>query len=565
MMKSIRGRLVIVTVALTIFAVALVVKLFFIQVISADYYQSLAERQQVASQELSPRRGEVYVHDGDSTITVATTRSGWLLYADARKIEDAEETYGRLSMELNKVLLHIDKERFFAIAQKRDDPFEILIPRIEDDVAAEMDVKEIPGIGLLSREWRYYPLGEFASHVIGFFGFGSDGKEAGQYGIERFYDNELQGKRGIQEGIASSGGTFLNIGKSIFLPPREGDDITLTIEYEVQQMLERAMDDVVQKFSPETAGGVIIDPKTGKILAMAARSNFNPNAYAGADIASFLNPLVSSIYELGSIFKPLTVAAALDAGVVTPETEYVDYGFIEIDGAKISNYDGKARGRTNIQGVLNESLNTGAVFVGQQIGKEKFLDYFERYGFDTKTDIDLPFETVGDISNLETNRDIEYAAASFGQGIAVTPIEFVRAASALANGGYLVTPHIIEGAEEDLRPPKQILSAEASHTISRMLTTVVDKALLGGGQGPEHYSVAAKTGTAQVANIGARGYSGRFLHSFFGYAPSFDPEFLIFLFTQDPKGVQYASHSLGPAFLDLTSSLLYYYEVPPDR
>lgn len=563
-MKSIRGRLVIVTFALTVFALVLAGKLFLIQVISADYYQSLAERQQVASQELTPRRGEILIHDGKETITLATTRTGWLLYADARKIEDAEETYEVLKEALKEMSFEIDKDRFFAIAEKHDDPFEILIPRIDDESAKKMNVKDIPGIGLLSREWRYYPLGEFASHVLGFFGFGSNGQESGQYGIERFYDAELQGKRGVQEGIASPGGTFLNIGKSIFLPPSEGEDLMLTIDFEVQQYLEHSLNDIVDQFNPEIAGGLIMDPHTGRILAMAGRDSFDPNAYAGSSIGSFQNSLISSIFELGSIFKPLTVAAALDAGAVTPETSYFDHGFVVIDGAKISNYDGKGRGTIDVQGILNESLNTGAVFVAQKLGKEKFLDYFERYGFDTKTDIDLPFEAVGDISNLESNRDIEYASASFGQGIAVSPIEFARAASALANGGYLVTPYVVEG-KNDTRPPKQILSTETSRTISRMLATVVEKALLGGGKGPEHYTVAAKTGTAQVANTGARGYSGKFLHSFFGYAPAFDSKFLIFLYMKDPKGVQYASHSLGPAFLDLTTSLLYYYEVPPDK
>lgn len=564
MMESTRGRLVIVTFALTVFALVLAGKLFLIQVISADYYQSLAERQQVASQELTPRRGEIVIHDGEEIITLATTRTGWLLYADARKIEDAEETYERLANVLRGMPFEIDKDRFFAIAEKRDDPFEILVPRIDDESAKKMNIKDIPGIGLLSREWRYYPLGEFASHVLGFFGFGSNGQESGQYGIERFYDAELRGKRGVQEGIASPGGTFLNIGKSIFLPPSEGEDLTLTIDFEVQQYLEHSLNAIVDQFNPEIAGGLIMDPNTGRILAMAGRDSFNPNAYAGFSIASFQNSLLSSIFELGSIFKPLTVAAALDAGVITPETSYFDQGFVVIDGAKISNYDGKGRGTTDIQGILNESLNTGAVFVAQKLGKEKFLDYFERYGFDTKTDIDLPFEAVGDISNLESNREIEYASASFGQGIAVSPIEFARAASALANGGYLVTPYIVEG-KNDTRSPKQILSTETSHTISRMLAIVVEKALLGGGRGPEHYTVAAKTGTAQVANVGARGYSGKFLHSFFGYAPAFDSKFLIFLYMKDPKGVQYASHSLGPAFLDLTTSLLYYYEVPPDK
>lgn len=565
---STNARLAIIGLILTLFGGVLILRLFFIQIVSGNYYASLAERQQIASEELSPRRGKIFIRDKEGMpITVATTRIGYVLYADVRKLTDPEKIYEGLSGVLEKEGVILSRDHFFSAAQKKDDPFEILVGRIEEDTARRISEKEYAGIGLLPNEWRYYPLDSFASHVLGFFGFGADGKEAGQYGVERFYDKALTGSKGFLEGITSSGGIFLNIGERLFRPPAEGKDIILTIEFDVQKALEGELDRIGEAWHPFRSGGIIIDPVDGRIIAMAARNDFNPNYYGKADyIGDFLNPLISSLYELGSVFKPLTIAAALDAGAITPQSSYFDSGYVQIADRRIENFDGKGRGTTDIQGILNESLNTGAVFVGQQLGKEKFLDYFERYGLDTKTDIDLPSEAPGDISSLGAMRDVEYATATFGQGIAVTPIEFVRAVSALANGGFLVHPYIVEnGIAQDKKEPRRILSAETSETITKMLVTVVDEALLGGGQAPKHFSVAAKTGTAQIANVGTIGYSGKFLHAFFGYAPAFDPKFLIFLFAEDPKGVLYASHSLGPSFLDLTEALLYYYEIPPNR
>lgn len=567
-MSDIKGRLFLVAFLITVFAIALVIRLFSIQVLSSEYYQSLAERQQLASRELAPRRGEIFLKDKNGRfVTVATTRTGYLLFVDPRKIEDAGETFERLSKALGAYSIAIDRDTFFLAVSKKDDPFEELLPRIEKEVADAVISEHIPGVGATLQEWRFYPLGALAAHVIGFFGFGEDGKEAGQYGIERFFEDDLNGNRGFVNGVKSSGGVLLNFGKRLFAAPSEGKDIELTLELGAQQQLEGALDTVWKKFSPEIAGGIVINPHTGKILAMASRDAFDPNRYAETEnISYFVNPLVSSIFELGSVFKPLTIAGALDSGAVTPETTYFDKGFVQIGPARISNYDGRGRGMTTVQGVLSESLNTGAIFVEQKLGKEKFLHYVEHFGLAEKTDIELPAEGLGNISNLESGRDIEYASASFGQGIAVTPIAFVRAVSALANGGVLIQPYIVERTRPvDKGGLPRVISETAAETITQMLVQVVDKAFLGGGKGLPHYSVAAKTGTAQIPNKNAPGYSEKFLHSIFGYAPAYDPEFLIFLFAKNPRGVTYSSQSLGQAFLDLTKALLYYYEVPPDR
>ena len=568
-------RLVIVGAMLTFFGVLIVGRLFFLQIVSGDYYQTLAERQQISAQVILPRRGEIeFQKKGKELVSAATTRSGFLLYVNPSKLENASTTYHVISEIVSEHGLTIDPEVFFSYAKKENDPFEILLKRVEKPLADQIISAKLPGIGVSAEEWRFYPFGNLAAQILGFVGFDEAGEIGGQYGLESFYENYLRGKVGFHKGYQSYGGVFLNFGRQFFDGSANGDDLILTLDLRVSEELERHLDELVDAWHPRQAAGLIIEPKTGKILAMAVRPNFDLNNYSGIeDISYFINPLVSSIFELGSVFKPLTMAFALDSHIITPDTEYYDAGFVQIGPARIGNYDGKGRGTVDMQEVLNQSLNTGAVFVAGKLGKENFLSYIEKFGFDEKTDIDLPGEVIGDISNLYSNREIEYASASFGQGIALTPISFVRAISALANGGVLVQPYVVErivknGFPDKARSPhevRRVISEESSLAISRMLATVVDEALMGGGVGPKNYSVAAKTGTAQIPNKDGKGYSNEFLHAFFGYAPAYGARFLIFLMLESPVGVQYASQSLGQAFLDLTNFLLHYYEVAPDR
>jgi cell division protein FtsI/penicillin-binding protein 2 len=289
-------------------------------------------------------------------------------------------------------------------------------------------------------------------------------------------------------------------------------------------------------------------------------------------LSVFNNQLVEGVYEMGSIVKPLTVAIGLDTGAITPTTTYEDRGQLTADGYTIYNYDKKVRGVVDMQEVLSKSLNTGVSFVVSRVGNEEFSEYLLRL-IGEPTGIDLPKEGSPLVSNLKNNRDIEFMTASYGQGIAMTPIAITRALAALGNGGYLVSPHVVSkieyevGVSKVIKPEKgaQVFSQKTSEDISRMLTRVVDEALAGGTVALPRHSVAAKTGTAQIARPGGGYLEDQFLHSFFGYFPAFEPQFIVFLYHVNPKGAEYASQTLTDPFMNITKFLINYYEIPPDR
>jgi cell division protein FtsI/penicillin-binding protein 2 len=392
--------------------------------------------------------------------------------------------------------------------------------------------------------------------------------------LERYYDDVLVHK---SERIAVNffAEIFTNVGGYIFdtTPQRTGDIVT-TIEPTVARLLDQTLEEVQDEWGSKHTGGIIMNPQTGAIYAMNAVPTYDLNDRSGVSIENFQNPLVENVYELGSIIKALTVAAGLDANAISPSTTYYDSGELELDTFTIRNYDGRGRGTVDMQEVLNQSLNTGVAFIVDTMGKGVFREYFKALKLGSETGIDLPNEAFGLINNLNSPRDVEYATASFGQGIALTPIAAVRALAALGNGGVLVTPHIADeiryldgSVKEVLYPPgDRVFTEETSLTISRMLTAVVDDALKNGDVAIPTHSIAAKTGTAQIADRENGGYyDDRFLHSFFGYFPSYDPQFLVFLYTVEPQGVRYASETLTDPFMDVTRFLINYYDIPPDR
>lgn len=550
----------------------LVGRLYHIQILQHKDYEAKAERQYVHTVKDLYSRGSIYFKTKENEkVSAATIVSGYLLSIDPTRIENAEEAYEKINS-----VFPLDKAEFLEKAGNKEKTYQELATRLSNDQADAIEAFELKGVQMYKNQWRYYPGEDLSSRTVGFIGYTQDSadKLTGRYGLERYYDDILTRDDG-RISVNFFAEIFSNLGSVLFdtTEARTGDVIT-SIEPTVARMLDRELQNIQDTYQSDLTGGIIINPKTGEIYALNAVPTFNLNDRAGTEIADFRNPLVEDVYEMGSIIKALTMAAGIDSKAVAPSTTYYDAGFIDLNTYTIKNYDGKGRGTVDMQQVLNQSLNTGVSFIVKTMGKDTFREYFKKLKLGSETGVDLPNETYGLIKNLESPRDVEYATASFGQGIALTPMATVRALSALANGGKLITPHIAtkieyqDGTFKDITYPEgdQVWSKETSEEISRMLTNVVDDALGGGKVKLEHYSVAAKTGTAQIADSEGGGYyDDRYLHSFFGYFPAYDPDYLIFLYTVEPKGVKYASETLTAPFMELTKFLLNYYNVPPDR
>jgi cell division protein FtsI/penicillin-binding protein 2 len=546
-------------------------KLFFVQVVHGADYRQKAERQYVIPQGSSFDRGSVFFQSKDGTLfSAATMRSGFTLAIKPSLLANPEEAYTALS----KIVI-IDKEAFLTKAAKKDDPYEEVAKELTPEQGSEIQKLGISGVILAPTKWRFYPAGETAAQTLGFVGY-KDNILSGQYGLERYYDDAL-GRNDPSLRVNFFAELFGDVESKKYGDDTdlEGDIVTY-IEPNVETFLEEQLKKLTAEWHPKLAGGIIIDPHTGAVYAMASSPTFDLNNYGKqTDPHIYVNPLVEDVFEMGSIVKALTMAAGLDAKVVTPESTYNDKGTLLINSKRINNWDGRGRGPgTTMQTVLNESLNTGAVYVEQQLGNDRFREYMEKYGIGEETGIDLPNESAGLVSNLQSPRDVEYATASFGQGIAISPIEITRALSVLANGGLLVTPQVVkeihyeDGTIKPIAPypTQRVLQKETSQQITRMLVTVVDKALANGTVALPHYSVAAKTGTAQIADkVNGGYYPDKYLHSFFGYFPAYGPKFLIFYFIVDPQGASYASQTITSTFIDTVKFLINYYNIPPDR
>ncbi len=550
-------------------ALGLVLRLYDLQLVKGASYREEGEKQYVYTIRDLYNRGSIYFTSRDGErVSAATIRSGYLLAIDPTRIKNPDLVYEALAS-----VIPLEREFFLERASRTDKTYQEVVQEVSKEAGMQIEAMNIEGVKLYRNQWRYYPGKELAARTIGFVGYDGDAR-VGKYGLERYYEDTLlrDNERLTVNFFAE---LFTNLGNVVFdsTEMRTGDIVT-SIEPTVARMLDKTLTETNEHYESRFTGGIIIDPMTGEIIALNVVPSFDLNERSEVPIESFRNPLVEDVYELGSIIKPLTVAAGLDAGVITPQSTYYDPGCMELNEKRFCNYDLRSRGTVSMQEVLNQSLNTGAAHIASLLGKERFRKYFYGLKLGTETGIDLPNEVFGLVKNLETTRELEYATASYGQGISLTPIGAVRALSALANGGTLITPHLVREIEYTSGKVKQvgfpsnerIFSEETSENITRMLVKVVDTALRRGTVKREHYAIAAKTGTAQIADEVHGGYyEDRYLHSFFGYFPAYDPQFLIFLYTVDPKGVQYASETLTDPFIELVDFLINYYNIPPDR
>src|SRR3989344_605179 len=539
MRSSLFWRTRILLFFIMLFSFILLFKLFLVQVVHNSSYSERADRQYATPAENIFERGTIFfTSKADQLVSAAMQISGYKLAVDPSKLSDWEDAHQKLS-----VIREINKDDFASKAAKKNDPYEEIANHLSKEEADAVSALKIPGVNIFKEKWRFYPGDNLASHALGFVGYKGD-ELSGRYGLERQYNTTLSRNKNNPY-VNFFAEVFSNINEVLFEEEsREGNVIT-TIEPSVQSLLEEKLKETGEKYQTDSIGGIIMNPKNGSIYALGVKPDFNLNTFSKVEkISIFSNPLVENVLEFGSVVKPLVMAAALNEGVIAPETKYEDRGSVWVEKKEIFNFDKKARGVVNMQEVLNQSLNTGMVFVYQKLGKKNLKDYLLSYGIKDKTGIDLP------------------------------PVGMLRALASLSNGGKLVVPHLVreiryadgtsKKIEYETLPTK--ISTETSAKITEMLVGVMDKAIKGGTERFERFSVAVKTGTAQVANAEAGGYyKDRHTHSFFGYFPAYDPEFIVFLYAVNPKGVEYAATTWADPFLDITKFLLNYYEVPPDR
>ena len=548
-------------------ASAIILKLYFIQIVAFDKYKALAEIQHKSFFELQPKRGEIYLKDGADLYPLAINKELQMAYAVPREIRDKEKTATDISL-----ILGLEKNMLLDKFSDADDVFEILKHKVSEEEMKKIKELDYPGIKFSPEVFRYYPGGEIAAQTVGFVG--SDGENfVGRYGIESFWEDSLKGKNGSVAQEKDAGGRWISVTDRKVEPAENGINLVLSINYPVQYEVEKILRNAVEKYKADNGTAIVMEPKTGKILALTNIPGFNPNEYSKAeDISTFINSAISNPYECGSVFKTITMAMGIDDGKINPDTTFVDPGEINEGGFSITNAQDKKYGKKTMTEVLEESINTGAIFAEKQVGNKKFGEYAERFGFGSKTGIEITGELAGSIKNLRNvNRNVEFYTASFGQGITVTPLQLINAYSAIANGGKLMKPQIVDriiypgGKTEEIQPMeiRRVISEESSRQIGKMLRSVIVK-----GHGKRAnvpgYLVGGKTGTAQVAKAEGRGYEeGLTMGSFVGYAPIDDPQFAVLVKVYNPKEVQWAESTAAPAFGEIMKFLLEYYKVKP--
>ena len=547
---------------------ALAGRLFIMQIVHHAQYARLATRQHGVIQELSGERGIITAHDKEGNrIPLALNKAYKVLVASPAHIENPEETAGIIAKEFN-----LDYTEVLRKLSKAGDPYEVLARKIEPDAADQFSARGIAGISFEDEMRRVYPDGRVVAHLVGFVQ-SDQGEESGRYGIERFYNAELAGATGVLEGVKDASGFLIALGRRILTPPKDGASVDLTIDYTIQRRAQEEIAKAREKWGAALGIVIVMDPKTGRILADAGDPSFDPNAFSREqDFSVFLNAAVESSYEVGSVMKPITMAAGLEEKVITPESRYNDTGELKIGGFTIRNFDGNAYHTQTMTQVLEKSLNTGAAHVAGLLGHERQLAYLKKFGLGEKTNVDLPGEVSGNISNMDAGRDVDFVTASFGQGIAVTPLQMASAIGAIANHGVLMRPYVAEkitdssGNEikKESETVRTVISPDAADRLTKMLISAVRNGFENRA-GVKGYFVAGKTGTAQAPNKTGRGYSDALIHTFIGYAPAFDPKFLILLQLNDPHGNRFAANTLTPVFHDLAEFILNYYQVPPDE
>lgn len=546
-------------------AVVLVGRLFFLQIIDKSDLQAKNLSQVQVDRKLQSPRGTIYDRNGRPLAMSVVTKS---LYADPKMIKQSPSEVAELiapyvTMSKEDIVKSLQEDTAFVWIDR------MMEPEKSKAIAQLIEDKNLEGLNFVEESKRYYPNGNLAAQVLGFVGTDDKGLD----GLEMVLDDELKG--GIQKELVATdrkGNAIFGSVLSKYLPDK-GKSVTLTIDASIQFIAERALDKAMEDTGAKHASVIVMDPKTGEILAMANRPTYDPNHYSQGSEEDFKNIAVTNLYEPGSTFKPIIASAALASGKWKLDQVYNDKGSFAANGHVMQNWNGEGYGPVRLIDILKFSINTGMAEIGTTTGADILSKYVRNYGFGSKTGIELPGEGDGILYNPDDMSKLDVATMSIGQGIAVTPLQMVRAFGAIANGGSMMKPHIvksysnIKGEVTSTTDPEvvgQPIPEETAKTIADILEKEVSE---GGGTKAmvEGYHFGGKTGTAQKLDTKHGGYlDGQYIASFIGFGPVEDPKFVVLVVIDDPqKGSYYGSQIVAPVFKDIVSQLVRYYQMSP--
>lgn len=570
--NSLLARVYILNFLFLLVSQLVLARLFLLQVKEHPVWLAKAASQYQNLETALPERGEIFLQNKDGTPQAAATNINFpFAYAVPKEIVKPEEASAIVSRILN-----LEPAAIFQKITKPNDPYEVLKKKISQQQVQDIKALKLKGIYISEERGRFYPGGRLAAHVIGFVGEDSAGTVAGRYGLEAGYQNVLGGIPAQFGGIRSMLGQIIfGSRKSVEKP---GANLLLTIDPQIQYEAEKLLRQATDKWHARGGNIIVLEPKTGRVLAMANTPDFDLNEFAKEkDLGVFLNQAISARYEPGSVFKAFTMAAGLESGAVTPDTTYYDSGEVKFGSKVIRNAGNSAPKRQiTMKQILERSYNVGAVFVAMKTGAEFMRDFLlNRFRFEEKSGIDLPGELISDFNNLKSPRadDINFATAAFGQGIAVTPIKLIQSFAVFANGGREMRPYIVEeidypdGRVERIAPKVvgQPVSRETIDKLLPMLEAVVESDNGSGKLGRvSGYRIAGKTGTGEIPYANSRGYSNRVNHTFIGFGPVSDPRAIVLVRLEEPIGRPYAESTAVPVFQELMKFILQYYAIPPD-
>ncbi|MDP3888761.1 MAG: penicillin-binding protein 2 [bacterium] len=547
-----------------ILTLGIVARLFYWQIISGSKLQALAESQRTSSIEIPTTRGDILASDG---FPMATNQEGYLVSATLPQLNlDKNEIAARLAPILNPSDTDNEKEDLKS-KLNRDSVWVVLAHKVDKKTKDTLAALKIAGINFDEEQKRLYPEASMSAHMLGFVGQDNNGHDKGYFGLEGNYDRILAGKAGILKQEKDASGKHILIGNSSTEEEINGRVLQTYFNRGLQFILDDNLKKGIEKYQAKAGLAVVMDPKTGAILAMSSFPNYDPSNYAQTDSNLFSNPVISQTFEPGSIFKPLVMSAAINEGAIKPEDKCTKCeGPRQIGEYTIRTWDDKYHPDSTMSDILVHSDNVGMVFVGEKLGQDKLLSYIRNFGIGEMTGIDLEGETTAFFRTDGNWPLIDYATLSFGQGVAVTPIQMARAISAIANGGELLEPHVVSEIKSDSRDletkvkvQRRVISETTAKVVTEMMVNAVEKG--GKWERPKGYRIAGKTGTAQVPIAGHYDKT-KTIVSFVGFAPADDPRFVMLITLREPA-LTWGSMTVAPLWMETAKEIFYYLKIPP--